>query len=165
MEPDGISTNCISEPCFEPCLDSTAHFVDCQLSTEGISAVSCSICSGRIQQRLLHTHQWYPLVVNMPILFMDHHHHSLSRYRWLCYINPNYYGFSASSVILLTDFESDCEHDGGSALECYTFSGKYILDAFNFTNINPYKNIAVSRFSREYRKSTDSIYTWTLRTT
>ena len=66
------------------------------------------------------------------------------RYRWLCYINPNYYGFSASAVILLTDFESDCEKDGGSELECYSSSGKYILDIFNFANINPYQNIVVS---------------------
>ena len=66
------------------------------------------------------------------------------RYRWLCYINPNYYGFSASAVILLTDFESDCEMDGGSELECYSSSGKYILDVFNFANINPYQNIVVS---------------------
>ena len=34
--------------------------------------------------------------------------------------------------------------DGGSELECYGSSGKYILDAFNFTDINPYQNIVVS---------------------
>ena len=66
------------------------------------------------------------------------------RYRWLCYINPNYYGFSASAVILLTDFESDCERNGGSDLECYASSGEYILDAVYFNDVNPYQNIVVS---------------------
>ena len=63
----------------------------------------------------------------------------------MSFINPNYYGFSASAVILLSDFESDCERDGGSELECYTTSGKYILDSFDFTDINPYANIVVSK--------------------
>ena len=62
----------------------------------------------------------------------------------MTFINPNYYGFSASAVILLSDFESDCEKDGGSTLECYTASGNYILDAFGFNTINPFKNIVVS---------------------
>ena len=66
------------------------------------------------------------------------------RYRWLCYINPNFYGFSASAVILLSDFESDCEKDGGSQLECYTSSGKYIINTFSFDTINPYRNMVVS---------------------
>ena len=66
-----------------------------------------------------------------------------TRYRWLCYINPNFYGFSASTVILLSDFQSDCEINGGSELECYTSSGKYILDSFSFNDINPYRNIVV----------------------
>ena len=47
-------------------------------------------------------------------------------------------------MILLTDFESECERNGGSELECYTSSGKYILDAFHFDDINPYQNIVVS---------------------
>ena len=62
----------------------------------------------------------------------------------MCYINPNFYGFSASTVILLSDFQSDCEINGGSELECYTSSGKYILDSFSFNDINPYRNIVVS---------------------
>ena len=69
----------------------------------------------------------------------------LIRYRWLSFINPNYYGFSASTVILLSDFKSDCERDGGSELECYTTSGKYVLDSFDFTDVNPYANIVVSK--------------------
>ena len=66
------------------------------------------------------------------------------RYRWLTYINPNYYGFSASAVLLLSDFESGCERDGGSVLECYPQSGEYILNQFNFKDVNPYYNITVS---------------------
>ena len=66
------------------------------------------------------------------------------RLRWVTFINLNYRGFSASTVILLSDFESDCERDGGSELECYTSSGDYILDAFGFSAVNPYFNIAVS---------------------
>ena len=68
----------------------------------------------------------------------------ICRYRWLCYINPNYYGFSASAVILLSDFESDCERDGGSELECYAVSANYILDTFDFNDVNPYENTLVS---------------------
>ena len=66
------------------------------------------------------------------------------RYRWLCYINPNYYGFSASAVLLLSDFESDCERDGGSELECYASSAQYILKQFSFSDVNPYQHIVVS---------------------
>ena len=47
-------------------------------------------------------------------------------------------------MILLSDFESDCERDGGSELECYPVSGRYILDRFNFNVVNPYQNIVVS---------------------
>lgn len=68
----------------------------------------------------------------------------VSRYRWLCYINPNYYGFSASAFLLLSGFESECERNGGSAFECYTSSGEYILRYFAFSEINPYQNIMVS---------------------
>ena len=62
----------------------------------------------------------------------------------MVYINPNYYGFSASAVLLLTHFESDCERDGGSEFECYAYSGQYVLERFSFDDINPYRNIVVS---------------------
>ena len=61
----------------------------------------------------------------------------------MAFVNPNYYGFSASAVIILADFESDCERDGGSKLECYTSSGDYMLNIFGFNTINPYENILV----------------------
>jgi hypothetical protein len=60
----------------------------------------------------------------------------------LFYINPNYYGFSASSFLLLKDFATSCE---GSQFECYTSSGEYVLGRFSFDNVNPYLHIMVSR--------------------
>ena len=42
----------------------------------------------------------------------------------------------------LCQFESDSERDGGSQLECLTSSGQYLLDLFNFGDINLYQNIA-----------------------
>ncbi len=65
---------------------------------------------------------------------------SAPRYRWLVYINPNYYGFSSSAFLLLDDFKTDCE---GTAFECYTSSGEYILSQFDFDQINPYLHILV----------------------
>ena len=47
-------------------------------------------------------------------------------------------------MILLDNYESDCQRDGGSELECYGASANYILDTFDFNNINPYKNTVVS---------------------
>lgn len=66
------------------------------------------------------------------------------RYIWIPYINPNFYAFSAFTVFLLSDFESDCEIDGGSELECYTSSGQYVVDNLDFSGVNPYQNIVVS---------------------
>ncbi len=59
----------------------------------------------------------------------------------MSYINPNYYGFSASAFLLLDDFKTDCE---GTEFECYISSGEYILSEFDFEKINPYLHISVS---------------------
>ena len=75
------------------------------------------------------------LVFTLSTLFWLH------RYRWMVYINPNYYGFSSSAFFLLSEFDSGCE---GSQFECFTSSGEYILQQFNFNNINPYLHIVVS---------------------
>jgi len=72
-------------------------------------------------------------------------------YRWLFYINPNYYGFSTSAYLLLADFKSSC---AGSEFECYTSSGEYILRQFNFHNINPYLHVLVSSLSKTISGST-----------
>jgi ABC-type multidrug transport system ATPase subunit len=60
---------------------------------------------------------------------------------WLFYINPNFYGFSSSAFILLSSLQNSdtCT----SELECYVGSGRYILEQFQFTNINPYLNITI----------------------
>ena len=63
------------------------------------------------------------------------------RYCWLFYINPNFYGFSASAFILLENFQPNCDQ---SELECYVQSGEYILRQFSFDQINPFLNLAVS---------------------
>ena len=62
------------------------------------------------------------------------------RYRWLAYINPNYYGFSATAFLLLNDFKTGCT---GSQFECYASSGEYYLEQFTFENVNPYLYILV----------------------
>ena len=68
----------------------------------------------------------------------------IHRYRWISYINPNYYGFSASAFLLLNDFKTDCT---GTPFECFTSSGEYVLGQFSFEKINPYVNISVRHFS------------------
>ena len=78
------------------------------------------------------------------LLFSALYH--LHRYMWIPYINPNYYGFSAFTVFLLSDFKSDCEINGGSQLECYASSGQYVVDSLDFSGINPYQNIVVSTY-------------------
>ena len=62
----------------------------------------------------------------------------------MSYIHPNYFGLSATLVLLFSDFESDCEKDGGSQLECYISSGDAVLRSFDFNRVNPYLNIMVS---------------------
>jgi hypothetical protein len=76
----------------------------------------------------------------------------------MSFINPNYYGFSASAVILLSDFESDCERDGGSELECYTASGDYTLAIFDFNTVNPYQNIVVSPYHSHVQRTLRGIH-------
>ena len=63
------------------------------------------------------------------------------RYRWIFYINPNYFGLSSVAFFVLSDFETDCT---GDQLECYISSGPYTLDQFFFDEVNPYLHIVVS---------------------
>lgn len=62
------------------------------------------------------------------------------RYRWIAYINPNYYALSSVTFFLLEDFNV-CM---GSQFECFFDSGPYILQMFFFDKINPYLHIVVS---------------------
>ena len=67
----------------------------------------------------------------------------------MTYINPNYYGFSASAFLLLEDFETSCDRKANTTeIECYPESGEYILKRFDFDEINPYYNILVSEGER-----------------
>ena len=74
------------------------------------------------------------------------------RYRWLFYINPNYYSFSASSFLLLRNFDTGCK---SSSFDCYTSSGVYILQQFGFDAVNPYQHILVG-FQYKLRNDFDS---------
>ena len=67
------------------------------------------------------------------------------RYRWLVYINPNYYGLSSVAFFVLSEFDTDCT---GDHLECYITSGPYILRQFFFDKINPYLHLVVSYFCK-----------------
>ena len=69
------------------------------------------------------------------------------RYRWLFFINPNYYAFSSTSYFLLTNFDSNCV---GTELECYITSGEYALIQFNFEKTNPSLHIAVCTYALMY---------------
>ena len=69
------------------------------------------------------------------------------RYRWLVYINPNYYGLSSVAFFVLSEFDTDCT---GDHLECYITSGPYILRQFFFDKINPYLHLVVSYFCKYY---------------
>ena len=69
-------------------------------------------------------------------------------YRWLFYINPNYYGFSASSFLLLRNFNTGCK---SSSFDCYTSSGVYVLQQFGFDAVNPYLHVLVSFQCLEFK--------------
>lgn len=63
-------------------------------------------------------------------------------YRWICYINPNYYGLSASAKLLLNDYNATCT-DQNTVFQCFTTSGAYVLRQFNMDDANPYFNITI----------------------
>lgn len=59
-----------------------------------------------------------------------------TRYKWLFFINPNYFGFSAVMRVMLENFNLPCTSE--SSLECYPTSGRSILTLFSLHNIDPY---------------------------
>lgn len=61
------------------------------------------------------------------------------RYRWIAFINPNYYGLSAVAFLILEDYNL-CT---GNQLTCYLQSGAFTLRNFFFDNVNPYLHIMV----------------------
>lgn len=62
-------------------------------------------------------------------------------YSWLFYVNPSFYAFSATSVVVLTDNDLDCPRN--STLECFRGSGIAILSEFGLDNVNPMENLLV----------------------
>jgi hypothetical protein len=60
-------------------------------------------------------------------------------YRWMFPINPIYWGYAATVKILLENTKFDCEYD--SQLECYPYSGLYVLESFGFNDANPYLSL------------------------
>eukprot|EP00731_Ephydatia_muelleri_P037803 Em0567g1a len=63
-------------------------------------------------------------------------------YRWITYINPSYYSYSAIGAILLSEREQlDCGRD--SKLECFSSSGLSLLRTFGLESTNPFENLLV----------------------
>jgi hypothetical protein len=59
----------------------------------------------------------------------------------LFYVNPNYFGFSASANLILSSFNENCSLNV-SSLGCFLQSGDYALSAYYFDDVRPYMNIA-----------------------
>ena len=85
------------------------------------------------------------------------------RYRWLFFINPNYYGFSSSAYLLLKEFDSNC---AGNELECYVSTGDYTLTQFNFNETNPVLHVMVSAnlYNIQWKSKVGTIQTAEIRT-
>ena len=62
-------------------------------------------------------------------------------YRWIFYINPSFYAYSATTVAVLEDNNLKCERD--SELECFRVSGLSVLGTFGLADINPVENLVV----------------------
>ena len=62
-------------------------------------------------------------------------------YEWLFPINPTYWGYAATVRIMLGKVDFNCKY--GSQLECFPFSGLYVLELFGLHDTNPYQSIAV----------------------
>ena len=63
-------------------------------------------------------------------------------YRWITYINPSYYSYSAIGTILLSEVpQLECGRD--SKLECFSSSGLSLLRRFGLDSTNPFENLLV----------------------
>ena len=60
-------------------------------------------------------------------------------YRWIFYINPSFYAYSATTVTILEGAELPCERD--SILECFRTSGIAVLAEFGIDDVNPIENL------------------------
>lgn len=64
------------------------------------------------------------------------------RYNLLFYINPQFYGYSAITKVLLKDFHLKCDYE--SKLSCISTDGNAVLATFDFDSVNPYGHLVVS---------------------
>ncbi|XP_062524035.1 uncharacterized protein LOC134198639 isoform X2 [Corticium candelabrum] len=62
-------------------------------------------------------------------------------FRWLLYINPNYYGYSSMMRLLLPDIETGCNFQ--STIECYPNTGKFWLEDFGLHDIEPFLHLMI----------------------
>lgn len=64
------------------------------------------------------------------------------RYNLLFFINPQFYGYSAITKVLLKDFHLKCDYE--SKLSCISTDGNAVLATFDFDSVNPYGHLVVS---------------------
>ena len=64
------------------------------------------------------------------------------RFNLLFYINPQLYGFSAITKVLLRNVHLKCEFE--SALNCISKDGNAVLAKFEFDSVNPFEYMMVS---------------------
>lgn len=62
-------------------------------------------------------------------------------YRWIFYINPSFYAYSAMSVTVLEANTIHCSRS--STLECFRDSGIATIESFGLSNVNPFENLVV----------------------
>ena len=62
-------------------------------------------------------------------------------YRWIFYINPSFYAYSATGVTVLANKETDCNRS--STLECFRESGLATIEHFGLADVNPFEHLVV----------------------
>ena len=64
------------------------------------------------------------------------------RYNLLFYINPQFYGYSAITKVLLLNVRLKCEYE--STLNCISTDGNAVLARFGLDTVNVYEHLVVS---------------------
>ena len=67
-------------------------------------------------------------------------------FKWLLYINPNYYGYAGMLRELLPTLQTGCDFD--STIECYPDTGEYWIEDFGLHDVQPHLFLAVRRSYR-----------------
>lgn len=62
-------------------------------------------------------------------------------YNLLFYVNPQFYGYSAITKILLKNVRMKCEYE--STLNCISMDGNAVLARFEFDSVNPYGYLVI----------------------